>query len=160
MTNLKLWLYGGLAVLLFGLILRYDYLSEKVESQKVELAQKTEQLNAINETLELEREALRVATENRAKYYLQLESAENEIKTLRARVDSGAAKLRVKATCPKLPTSVTDTTGTIATSPELTEDARQDYYAHRADENKLNSLLDLCVQSMINDRASLKQDKQ
>jgi len=158
--NLKFTAIAIFLCALAGFALRFDYLSEKVDAQKVELAQKTEQLNEINETLESEREALRVATENRAKYYLELESKENEIKTLRARVDSGSVKLRVKATCPKLPTSVTDTTGTIATSPELTEDARQDYYAHRADENKLNSLLDLCVQSMINDRASLKQDKQ
>ena len=102
---------------------------------------------------------VKLADDARTDYLNKLTEAENEITDLRSRVDSGAVKLRVKATCPKLPTFATDTAGTIAAAPELTEDARQDYYAHRADENKLNSLLDLCVQSMINDRASLKQDK-
>lgn len=50
-TNLKLWLYGGIAIAIFGLVLRYDYLSEKVERQKIEIAEKTADLNAINETL-------------------------------------------------------------------------------------------------------------
>jgi len=158
--NLKFAAIAALLVAFIAFAMHYDHLKEKVAKQEEKIAEQSGEIESKDNLIKKEREALRVATENRAKYYLQLESAENEIKTLRARVDSGSVKLRVKATCPKLPTSVTDTTGTIATSPELTEDARQDYYAHRADENKLNSLLDLCVQSMINDRASLKQDKQ
>jgi len=151
-TNVKLGLYGVLAVAIFGLILRFDYLSEKVKSQKVEIAQKTEQLNAINETLESEREALRVATENRAKYYLELESKENEIKALRYRVDSGVAKLRVKATCPKLPTTSTNTAGPVTESPELDRDARSAYYAHLTQIAKADSLLKLCVKTLQDDR--------
>lgn len=149
MINLKLWIYGGLAVALFGLILRYDYLSEKVESQKVELAQKTEQLNEINETLKSEREALRVATENRAKYYLELESAENEIKTLRARVDSGAAKLRIKATCPPI---AADRPSDNQAAPELTADARQAYFDLRREMNQCPAQLALAIKTLQDDR--------
>jgi len=148
MLNLKLWLYGGLAVALFGLVLRYDYLSEKVESQKVELAQKTEQLNATNKTLKAEREALRVATENRAKYYLELESKENEIKALRARDAAGLTKLRVNAKCNALPSTSADSTGAIAASPELTADARQAYFDLSEQIVKSEALFDLCLKTL------------
>jgi len=147
--NLKLWLYGGLAVALFGLILRFDYLSEKVDSQKIELAQKNVELNEINETLNAEREALRVATENRAKYYLELESKENEIKTLRARVDSGAAKLRIKATCPPI---TADRSSDNSTAPELTADARQAYWDLRSQINQCPAQLNLCIKTLQDDR--------
>jgi len=149
MINIKLWLYGGLVVALFGLILRFDYLSEKVESQKVELAQKTEQLDAINETLKSERESLRIATENRAKYYLELESKENEIKDLRARVNSGAAKLRIKATCPPV---AADRPGDNQAAPELTADARQAYFDLRREMNQCPAQLALAIKTLQDDR--------
>jgi len=148
-TNLKLWLYSGLAVALFGLILRFDYLSEKVDSQKNELAQKNVQLNEINETLKAERESLRIATENRTKYYLELESAENEIKTLRARVDSGAARLRIKATCP---TIAADRPSDNQAAPELTEDARQAYWDLRREMTQCPAQLALAIKTLQDDR--------
>jgi prophage endopeptidase len=151
-TNLKLWLYGGLAVALFGLVLRYDYLSEKVESQKIEIAEKTADLNAINETLKKERESLRLATENRTKYILELESAENEIKTLRARVDSGVAKLRLKATCASLPTTSANTAGSAPAAPELTADARQAYWDIRNEMNQCPAQLALAIKTLQDDR--------
>jgi len=149
MINLKLWLYGGLAVAIFGLILRFDYLSEKVESQKIEIAQKNVQLNEINETLQSERKALLVATENRAKYYLELESKENEIKTLRARDAAGLTKLRVKATCP---TIAADRPSDNSTAPELTADARQAYFDLRREMNKCPAQLNLCIKTLQDDR--------
>jgi len=151
-TNLKLWVYGGLAVALFGLVLRFDYLSEKVESQKIELAQKNVQLNETNETLKSERESLRIATENRTKYILELESAENEIKTLRARVDSGAAKLRLKATCANVPTTSANTAGSAETAPELTEDAGQAYWDLRNEIIQCPAQLALAIKTLQDDR--------
>jgi len=152
MLNLKLWLYGGLAVALFGLILRFDYLSEKVDSQKIELAQKNVQLNEINETLKAERESLRIATENRVKYYLELESKENEIKTLRARVDSGAAKLRINATCKATPPASTDRPSDNEAAPELTEDARQAYWDLRKEITQCPAQLALAIKTLQDDR--------
>ncbi len=149
MLNIK---YTAIAIFLCalaGFALRFDYLSEKVDSQKIELAQKTEQLNAINETLESEREALRVATENRAKYYLELESKENEIKTLRARVDSGAAKLRIKATCTQ---AATDRPSDNQAAPELTADARQAYFDIRREMTQCPAQLNLCIKTLQDDR--------
>jgi prophage endopeptidase len=150
--NLK---FTAIAIFVFALVgfaLRFDYLSEKVDSQKIELAQKTEQLNAINETLESEREALRLATENRAKYYLELESKENEIKTLRARVDSGAAKLRVNATCKTLPQTATDRPSDNSAAPELTADARSAYFDLRREMTQCPAQLNLCVKTLQDDR--------
>jgi prophage endopeptidase len=135
--NLKLWLYGGIAVVLFGLVLRFDYLSEKVESQKAELESQQRIISEKDLTLKMERESLRLATENRTKYILELESAENEIKILRARVDSGAAKLRVKATCASVPTAASNPAGSAETDPELTTDARQAYWDLRSEMTQL-----------------------
>lgn len=150
--NLKFAAIAIFVCALVGFALRFDYLSEKVESQKVELAQKTEQLNAIYETLESEREALRVATENRAKYLSDLEIAENEIKNLRARVDSGDAKLRVKATCKTVQTIATDRPIDNSAAPELTEDARQAYWDIRREMTQCPAQLNLCIKSLQDDR--------
>jgi len=147
--NIKLWLYGGLAVALFGLILRFDYLSEKVDSQKIEIAQKNVQ---INETLKAERESLRIATENRTKYYLELESAENEIKALRARVDSGAARLRINATCKATAPATADRPSDNQAAPELTEDARQAYWDLRKEMTQCPAQLALAIKTLQDDR--------
>lgn len=151
-TNLKLWLYGGIAIAIFGLVLRYDYLSEKVERQKIEIAEKTADLNAINETLKKERESLRLATENRTKYILELESAENEIKILRARDAAGTSKLRVKATCASLPTTATNPAGSSETTPELTTDARTAYFDLRREMTQCPAQLNLCIKTLQDDR--------
>lgn len=149
MLNLKFTAIAIFLCALAGFALRFDYLSEKVESQKVELAQKTEQLNAINETLESEREALRVATENRAKFYLELESKENEIKTLRARDAAGLTKLRIRATCPQV---AADRPSDNSAAPELTADARQAYWDLRREMTQCPAQLNLCIKNLQDDR--------
>jgi len=150
--NLKLWLYGGIAIAIFGLVLRYDYLSEKVESQKIEIESKQRIISEKDLTLKMERESLRIATENRTKYILELESAENEIKTLRARVDSGAAKLRLKATCASVPTTAANSTGSAETTPELTSDARSAYFDLRREMTQCPAQLNLCIKTLQDDR--------
>jgi len=144
--NLKLAAIAALLVAFIAFAMHYDHIKE----QNKILAADNEQYA---KNVESAARQVKLADEARTDYLTKLEVAQNEIDTLRSRVDSGAVKLRVKATCPKLPATSTDTAGAIAAAPELTEDAKRNYFTHRADEKKLNSLLDLCVQSMINDRA-------
>jgi len=151
-TSLKLLLYSGIAVSLAGLLLRYDYLSQKVESQKIELSQKNLDLRAISDTLESERESLRLTNINRNNYILQLGSAENEIKTLRARVDSGAARLRINATCEHMPSTTTDTTRDTESAPRLTEDAKQAYFDLLSELQQCPAQLNLCIKTLQGDR--------
>jgi len=143
--NLKLWIYGGIAVALFGLILRFDYLSEQ---NKILTADNEQYIK----NAESAARQVKLADEARNDYLNKLEVAQNEIDDLRGRVESGSIKLLVKATCPKLPAVATDTAGIITAAPELTEDARRYYFDHRRDEIKLNSLLDLCIKTLQDDR--------
>lgn len=99
-----------------------------------------------------ERESLRLATENRTKYILELESAENEIKILRARDAAGTSKLRVKATCASLPTTATNPAGSSETTPELTTDARTAYFDLRREMTQCPAQLNLCIKTLQDDR--------
>jgi len=143
--NLKIAAIAALLVAFIAFAMHYDHLKEE---NKI--------LTADNEQYAKNAESaarqVKLADEARTDYLTKLEVAQNEIDTLRGRVDSGAVKLRVKANCPKLPATSADTAGAIAASPELDQDARQNYFAHRSDEKKLNALLDLCITTLQDDR--------
>jgi len=147
--NIKFAAIAALLVAFIAFAMHYDHLKEKVAKQEEKIAEQSGEIESKDNLIKKEREALRVATENRAKYYLQLESAENEIKTLRARVDSGAAKLRVKATCP---TIATDRPSDNSTAPELTADARQAYFDLRREMTQCPAQLNLCIKTLQDDR--------
>lgn len=150
--NLKFAAIAGLLVAFIAFAMHYDHLKEKVKLQDAELEQYAK--NA-----EIAAQQVKLADAARTNYLNKLTEAENEIDNLRSRVDSGAVKLRVKAACPKLPTTSTDTAGATATAPELDADARQNYYAHRADEGKLTALLNLCIATLKNDRGVSEDEK-
>ena len=144
--NLKIAAIAALLVAFIAFAMHYDHLKEKVAKQQIEIEQYAKNAESAARQVKL-------ADEARNYYLTKLTEAENEIDNLRTRVDSGVIKLRPNAKCPKVPAASTDTAGAIAAAPELTEDARQGYLDHRRDENKVNALLDLCVQTLKNDRA-------
>lgn len=143
--SLKLYLYAGLAVGAFALFLRYDYLSHRVKEQD-------EVIQKYSVAFERQKQQIKDADTERTNYLNTIEAGKNEIDDLRSRVSTGATVLHVAATCPKLPSTSTNSAGTIAASPELTEDARQSYFAHLSDENELNARLDLCVKTLQDER--------
>lgn len=143
--NFKLAFAGIALVAFIAFSMHYDHLKQ----QNKILAADNEQYAKNAEAAARE---VKLADEARTDYLTKLTEAQNEIDTLRSRVDSGTVKLRVKATCPKLPATSTDTAGAIAAAPELTEDARRSYFDHRRDENKINALLDLCIKTLQDDR--------
>lgn len=150
--NLKFAAIACVLVAFIAFAMHYDHLKEKVKLQDAEIEQYAK--NA-----EIAAQQVKLADAARTDYLNKLTEAENEIDNLRSRVDSGAVKLRVKATCPKLPTASADTAGAIAAAPELDADARQNYYAHRADEGKLTALLNLCITTLKNDRGVSEDEK-
>lgn len=66
-----------------------------------------------------------------AKYTKELADAKQTISDLRRDVDSGAKRLRIAATCPGVPKATSATGVDDAGTPELTPDARRNYFDHR-----------------------------
>ncbi|STB29470.1 lysis protein [Citrobacter koseri] len=66
-----------------------------------------------------------------AKYTKELADAKKTISDLRRDVDSGAKRLRIAATCPGVPKTTSATGVDDAGAPELTPDARRNYFDHR-----------------------------
>lgn len=66
-----------------------------------------------------------------AKYTKELSDAKKTINDLRRDVDSGAKRLRIAATCPGVPKATSATGVDDAGAPELTPDARRNYFDHR-----------------------------
>ncbi|MFZ4167653.1 lysis protein [Enterobacter ludwigii] len=66
-----------------------------------------------------------------AKYTKELSDAKKTINDLRRDVDSGAKRLRIAATCPGVPKATSSSGVDDAGAPELTPDARRNYFDHR-----------------------------
>ena len=66
-----------------------------------------------------------------AKYTKELSDAKKTINDLRRDVDSGAKRLRIAATCHGVPKATSATGVDDAGTPELTPDARRNYFDHR-----------------------------
>ncbi|MEH3446167.1 lysis protein [Enterobacter roggenkampii] len=66
-----------------------------------------------------------------AKYTKELSDAKKTINDLRRDVDSGAKRLRIAATCHRVSKASAATGMDDAGSPELTPDARRNYFDHR-----------------------------
>lgn len=76
-----------------------------------------------------------------AKYTKELADAQNTISDLRRDVDSGAKRLRVAATCPRVSKATSATGVDDAGSPELTPDARRNYFDHRGGIETVNKMI-------------------
>ncbi|HAS1728216.1 lysis protein [Enterobacter cloacae] len=66
-----------------------------------------------------------------SKYTQELADAKKTISDLRRNVDSGNKRLRIAATCPGVPKATSSTGVDDAGAPELTPDARRNYFDHR-----------------------------
>lgn len=84
-----------------------------------------------------------------AEQYKELRNAEVEIERLRADVDAGRQRLRVRATCPASATDGVPEAGTASglgygTAAELDQAARSDYFALRAGIERVTQQLTVC----------------
>ncbi|EOX4388126.1 lysis protein [Citrobacter freundii] len=117
-------LTGALA---WGVILYRDNAIEyKKQRDKV-----TEQLSLANATITDMTTRQRDVAALDAKYTKELADAKKTISDLRRDVDSGAKRLRIAATCHGVPKATSATGVDDAGTPELTPDARRNYFDHR-----------------------------
>ncbi|MFO4356436.1 lysis protein [Klebsiella pneumoniae] len=91
----------------------------------------TEQLSLANDTIADMQTRQRDVAALDAKYTKELSDAKKTINDLRRDVDSGAKRLRIAATCPGVPKATSSTGVDDAGAPELTPDARRNYFDHR-----------------------------
>ena len=91
----------------------------------------TEQLSLANATITDMTTRQRDVAALDAKYTKELADAKKTINDLRRDVDSGAKRLRIAATCPGVPKATSSTGVDDAGAPELTPDARRNYFYHR-----------------------------
>ncbi|HHU7428698.1 TPA: lysis protein [Escherichia coli] len=91
----------------------------------------TEQLSLANATITDMTTRQRDVAALDAKYTKELADAKKTISDLRRDVDSGAKRLRIAATCHGVPKATSATGVDDAGTPELTPDARRNYFDHR-----------------------------
>ncbi|MEH3648155.1 lysis protein [Enterobacter roggenkampii] len=91
----------------------------------------TEKLSLANATIKDMQTRQRDVAALDAKYTKELYDAKKTINDLRRDVDSGAKRLRVAATCPAVRKATSATGVDDAGAPELTPDARRNYFDHR-----------------------------
>ena len=91
----------------------------------------TEQLSLANDTIADMQTRQRDVAALDAKYTKELSDAKKTINDLRRDVDSGAKRLRIAATCPGVSKATSASGVDDAGSPELTPDARRNYFDHR-----------------------------
>ncbi|HCT7629373.1 TPA: lysis protein [Citrobacter koseri] len=93
--------------------------------------EKTQALNLANATITDMTTRQRDVAALDAKYTKELADAKKTINDLRRDVDFGAKRLRIAATCPGVPKTTSATGVDDAGAPELTPDARRNYFDHR-----------------------------
>lgn len=91
----------------------------------------TENLSLANVTIKDMQVRQRDVAALDAKYTQELADAKKTISDLRRDVDSGAKRLRIAATCPGVSKTTSATGVDDAGTPELTPDARRNYFDHR-----------------------------
>lgn len=91
----------------------------------------TEKLSLANATIKDMQTRQRDVAALDAKYTKELSDAKKTISDLRRDVDSGVKRLRIAATCPGVSKATSATGVDDAGTPELTPDARRNYFDHR-----------------------------
>lgn len=116
-------------ILLLALASWLSYSSYKGEKKRADDAEQS--LSLANATITDMQTRQRDVAALDAKYTKELSDAKKTINDLRRDVDSGAKRLRIAATCPGVSKATSASGVDDAGSPELTPDARRNYFDHR-----------------------------
>lgn len=108
-----------------------NHYRDNAAEYKKQRDEKSQALNQANATITDMTTRQRDVAALDAKYTKELSDAKKTINDLRRDVDSGAKRLRIAATCPGVPKTTSATGVDDAGSPELTPDARRNYFDHR-----------------------------
>lgn len=116
-------------ILLLALASWLSYSSYKGEKKRADDAEQS--LSLANATITDMQTRQRDVAALDAKYTKELSDAKKTINDLRRDVDSGAKRLRIAATCPGVSKATSAPGVDDAGAPELTPDARRNYFDHR-----------------------------
>lgn len=116
-------------ILLLALASWFSYSSYKGEKKRADDAEQS--LSLAKATITDMQTRQRDVAALDAKYTKELSDAKKTINDLRRDVDSGAKRLRIAATCPGVSKATSATGVDDAGAPELTPDARRNYFDHR-----------------------------
>ncbi|MDU1197753.1 lysis protein [Kluyvera ascorbata] len=125
----RAWVVILIELLLSGLVIFILYTSASAEKKRADDAEQSLALASatIKDMQTRQRDVAALDT----KYTKELSDAKKTINDLRRDVDSGAKRLRIAATCHGVPKATSATGVDDAGAPELTPDARRNYFDHR-----------------------------
>ena len=127
----KLWLPAVILAVIAVLSWKVNHYRDNAITYKDQRDKATEQLSLANVTIKDMQTRQRDVAALDAKYTKELADAKKTISDLRRDVDSGAKRLRISATCPGVSKTTSATGVDDARAPELTPDARRNYFDHR-----------------------------
>ncbi|MDM2987643.1 lysis protein [Citrobacter sp. CK196] len=127
----RYWLQLAIVSLVAVLAFFVNYYRDNAITYKDQRDKATKNLSLANATIKDMQTRQRDVAALDAKYTKELSDAKKTINDLRRDVDSGAKRLRISATCPGVPKATSATGVDDAGAPELTPDARRNYFDHR-----------------------------
>ncbi|HCR1929904.1 TPA: lysis protein [Enterobacter roggenkampii] len=137
----RYWLQLLVLVLIGVLALLVNHYRDNAITYKDQRDKATRKLSLANATIkDMQTRQSDVAALD-AKYTKELSDAKKTINDLRRDVDSGAKRLRIAATCPGVSKATSATGVDDAGTPELTPDARRNYFDHRDGIETVNKMI-------------------
>lgn len=117
----------ALIAVIIALLVGMWYTTSQMQSLSSELKEITQVANQQKEDLEnIQRQRVQAA-ELDIKVTQELANAKSEVERLRADLGNGTKRLRIAASCPKLPEATAATGKPDATSPRLNDSVERDY---------------------------------
>lgn len=137
----RYWLQLLVLVLIGVLALLVNHYRDNAITYKDQRDKATRKLSLANATIkDMQTRQSDVAALD-AKYTKELSDAKKTINDLRRDVDSGAKRLRIAATCPGVSKATSAPGVDDAGAPELTPDARRNYFDHRDGIETVNKMI-------------------
>jgi len=127
----RYWLQLSVVALIGVLAFFVNHYRDNAITYKDQRDKATKKLSLANATIKDMTTRQRDVAALDARYTKELADAKKTISDLRRDVDSGAKRLRIAATCPGVPKATSTTGVDDAGAPELTPDARRNYFDHR-----------------------------
>ncbi|WP_454740725.1 lysis protein [Citrobacter freundii] len=127
----RYWLQLAVLAIIAAMALAINHYRDNAITYEDQRDKATEKLSLANATIADMQTRQRDVAALDAKYTKELSDAKKTINDLRRDVDSGAKRLRIAATCPGVSKTTSAAGVDDAGTPELTPDARRNYFDHR-----------------------------
>lgn len=131
MSRLTAIIIAVVVCIIVSLVWAVNHYRDNAITYKNQRDKATEKLSLVNAIIKDMQTRQRDVAALDAKYTKELADAKKTISDLRRDVDSGAKRLRISATCPGVSKTTSATGVDDARAPELTPDARRNYFDHR-----------------------------